>query len=82
MSLTVVSIHKIIHVGYSVSLEDNLKGCKIKNKDGKTTGKTPASSAKHKWLPPRKNIDFLMVNQRLDAIRSLVRANQPLGCSQ
>ena len=89
ITLTVVSIHKIACAGYKVSFEDN--GCKIKNKEGKTIGKIPASpNGLYKVVHPitaaavQEQLDFLTVHQRLghisaDAICSLVHTNAVTG---
>ena len=89
MTLTVVSIHKIARAGYKVSLEDD--GCKIKNKEGKTIGKIPASpNGLYKVDHPitaaavQEQLDFLTVHQRLghisaNAICFLIRTNAVTG---
>ena len=89
MSLTVISISKITGAGYTVSFE--AKGCKIKNKNGKTIGKIPASAnglyrVDHSITAAaaQEQVDILTVHRRLghisaDAIRSLVRTNAVTG---
>ena len=85
MSLTVVSISKITDAGYTVSFEG--KGCKIKNKNGKTIGKIPASvNGLYRVEHPvtaaaaQEQVDILTVHWRLghisaNSIHSLVHAN-------
>jgi hypothetical protein len=91
MTLTVVSIHKIACAGYNVSFEG--QECKIKNKNGNTIGKIPASAnglyrVEHAAMTvaaaAAEQADILTVHRRLghisfDSIRSLVRTNAVTG---
>ena len=88
MSMTVISINRIVNAGYSVAFEP--EGCLIKTRAGKILGVIPQKNGlckvEHALVAAAvaEQVDILTVHRRLghisaDTIRSLVRTNAVTG---